>query len=133
MKTSHITFVKENDTCIKVLYDGNHVGNIWAQSGTSTPYPHDDHESTLGSIQICGFRKVSEVWACGVFHGTKDMVVEFNPMMDDFYKNKMPEYQRYVEECFKQNRPDMIKPFNDWVAHMNYPDQFDIRRAVKNE
>ena len=87
-KKTHITFEKHSDTSIKVLHNGNHVGNIWSQSDTGgTPYPHDTHESTLESIQICGFADASKIWSCGVFGGTKDVVVRFNPMMDEFYKN----------------------------------------------
>lgn len=129
MKKTHITFEKISDTSVKVLYNGNHVGNIWSQSQSgTTPYPHDEHESTLESIQICGFNRASEIWSCGVFHGTKDIVLRFNPMMDEFYKKYQDEYKQYIDECFKQNKPQMIKPFDDWVAHMGYPSKYDIRR-----
>lgn len=128
---THITFEKESDTSIRVLFDGNHVGNIFSQTGNGeTPYPHDKHEQTLRSIQICGFRSASEVWSCGIFHGTKDVVLEFNPMKGEFYQNQKKEYQRYVEECFNLNRPEAIKSFDDWVKHMGYPDSYQIRRSV---
>ena len=134
MEKTKITFEKISDTAMKVLHNGNHVGNIWSESKDGgKPFPHDNHQSTLESIQICGFATASEIWACGVFHGTKDIVVRFNPMMDDFYKQYQREYKEYVDECFKQNKPQMIKPFNDWVAHMGHPDKSLIRRIGKEK
>lgn len=134
MEKTFITFEKESDTSIKVLYKGKHVGNIWSEGMDGHhPYPHNDEIPTLESIQICGFANSSEIWACGVFHGTKDVVVRFNPMMDEYYKEYHKEYKDYVEECFKQNKPQMIKPFNDWVAHMGYPDKYEIQRKCSEE
>ena len=46
MKTK-ITFELSSDTSVKVLHDGNHVGNIWSESESGgTPYPHDEHKAT---------------------------------------------------------------------------------------
>ena len=45
----------------------------------------------------------------------------------NFIRTIIREYKNYVDECFKQNKPQMIKPFNDWVAHMGYPDASKVR------
>jgi hypothetical protein len=128
-KKTHITFERESDTQIKVFHNGNHIGNIWSQSSSgTTPYPHDEHEATLESIQICGFIQASKIWSCSVFHGTKDIVLRFNPCNDEFYNEYYGEYKEYVNECFRQNKPQLIKPFNCWVAHMSHPTVDDTRR-----
>ena len=131
MKTK-ITFELRTPTSVKVMHDGNHVGNIWSESDSGgTPYPHNEELPTLEKIQICGFADISEVWSCGVFHGTKDVCVRFNPMMDDYYKGYQKEYQRYIDACFKKNVPQLIKPFNDWVKHMGYPKAEDVKEKKK--
>ncbi len=123
---THLTFDKESSTSIKVLYDGKHVGNIWSATEEGS-MPYGSPRTGGESIQVCGFARASEVWACGIFHGTKDTVLKFNPMMNEFYKRYHKEYKEYVDECFKQNKPQMIKSFGDWVDHMGYPDASKIR------
>ena len=130
-KKTRITFEKESNTEIKVFHDGLHVGNIWSQSEKGkTPYPHTDDIKCLESIQICGFASTSAVWSCGVFNGTKDMTVRFNPMTDEYYQKYYEEYKEYVNTCLKNEVPQMIKSFNDWVGHLGYPTAGDVRRTL---
>lgn len=129
---SKIRFKEMSETCIAVLHSGKIVGQIYSDKGQEhgTPFPHDEEIPTLESIQICGFTEASKIWACGVFHGTKDIVLRFNPMTDKFYEGYHSEYKRYVDSCFKNNKPQAIKSFDDWVTHMGYPKE--IKNAKKD-
>ena len=134
MKITKITFELDSKTSVKVLHNGTHVGNIWSQSKDgSTPYPHNDNPSTLESIQICGFVRASEIWSCGIFTGTKDIVVRFNPMKDKYYDRYKSEYKDYVDKCFRIDSPEMIKSFHDWCSHMGYPKaaQLESPKSIK--
>lgn len=133
MKTK-ITFKLLNETSISVLCKDKVVGQIYSEGAKGhTPYPHDDHESTLESIQICGFTEASKIWACGIFHGTKDIVLRFNPMDDEFYNIRKAEYKDYVDACFKIGQPQKIKSFDDWCGHMGHPTPYDMRTELAVE
>jgi hypothetical protein len=99
MKETNITFKLESPTYISVIRDGIVIGQIFSQN-ENHPYPHDDSEYCLNSIQICGFDKMSEIWACGVFSGKKDCVVHFLPTDSEYYKRKSIEYSEYVKTFF---------------------------------
>ena len=99
-----MTFKLESDTKVLVFQNGQEVGHIWSQDKSGgTPYPHTNHICCLNSIQICGFDKMSEVWACGVYKGKKDCVISFMPMNDGWYKEQLVKYGEYVKSFFDIN------------------------------
>ena len=130
MKTK-ITFELVTPTEIRVLCNGNEVGFVWSEnSAESLPYPHDDSDATKESIQICGFTEASKIWACGIFHGTKDVVLRFNPMEGSFYEKYKKGYKSYVEACLKSNNHKSIKTFDDFCSHMGYPDETLMKKYI---
>lgn len=129
MKTK-ITFELISPTKVKVLHNDNQVGLIWSESDSGLPYPHNENDSTKESIQVCGFTEASKIWACGIFHGTKDVVLRFNPMEDDFYKKYKKGYKGYVESCLKSGNYKFIKTFDDFCSHMGYPDEVLMEKYI---
>jgi len=66
-----ITFKQTSETRVAILLDGNEVGDVWSQlSDGGKSYDGD------GTIQICGFKRVSDIWSCGRYRN-KDMCVDF--------------------------------------------------------
>lgn len=126
-----ITFKKKSDTEISILMNGKNVGHIWSEgSKEHLPYPHDkDKEYCKNSIQICGFDKCSEVWACGVFHGKKDLVINFIDMSSEFMQSEEGAYRNYVDQFLKSGvEMTKLKTFPDWVAHMGHPDIHTLKK-----
>ena len=118
MKT-HITFKLENDnaTSVAILQDGKQVGRVWSEhkDGT-TPFPHDQTEHTLNSIQLCGFDRQSEVWSCGPFEGKRDSCFTF--INDVTSESSLIKYKLYVETFLQSHNPmSQLKNFNDWRLH----------------
>jgi DNA-directed RNA polymerase subunit RPC12/RpoP len=116
---SKITFELETPGLVKIMREGKQIGQVWSElpSGT-TPYPHNESIPCLNSIQICGFDKMSEIWACGPFHGKKDCVVSFTPVSElmEYMERKTKSYLNYVQG--KVNKKDSdIQNFTDWSAH----------------
>lgn len=133
MKTK-ITFRMLTKTNIAVLCNEKIVGQIYSEKTKGeTPYPHDENVATLESIQICGFTEMSKVWACGIFHGTKDVVVRFNPMDEQYYKDREKGYKEYVDACFRAAKIRQIKSFEDWCSHMGHPTAYDMRKEIAVE
>lgn len=138
MKTV-ITFEFENDdkTSVRVKRDNQVIGRIWSEENSSLPYPSDESEYSKNSIQICGFDKMSEVWACGPFSGKKDCVIHFLPNDTKYHQRKSKEYSEYVKDFFSaesheiivgaetirvgtvENKRDLskLKNYNDWLLH----------------
>jgi len=107
----------EQITMIKVMRDGKQIGQIWSEqeSGT-TPYPHEDSEYCFNSIQICGFDRMSGIWACGPFRGHKDCVVHFIPTDEEYYHRKLEGYHQYVKRYLIDLKDlEDMQNFNDWV------------------
>ncbi|KKN69319.1 hypothetical protein LCGC14_0441780 [marine sediment metagenome] len=129
MKTK-ITFELISPTKVKVLHDGNEAGLIWSENDNGLPYPHNENDSTKESIQVCGFTEASKIWACGIFHGTKDVVLRFNPMEGPFYEKYKRGYKSYVETCLKTNNHKSIKTFDDFCSHMGYPDETMMEKYI---
>lgn len=118
MKTK-ITFKKESDTYISIMRDGKKIGHVYSQTSEkqhNTPYPHDDTEYCLNSIQVCGFDRASKIWGCGPFHGKKDIVVSFIPN-NEYTDTKKQQYKFYVENKLNKGEVDTIQNFEDWNAH----------------
>ncbi len=121
---TNITFEYENEDKTSVLMkrDGETIGRIWSQHGDGkhdTPYPHDQSEYCLNSVQICGFDRISEIWGCGPFTGKKDCVIHFRPDSLEYYVTKKKEYRKYVENFLnkKENDVSSMQSFDDWVKH----------------
>jgi len=122
MINTKITFRMENDqnTSVAILQDGIQVGRVWSEhkDGT-TPYPHDKTERTLNSIQLCGFDRQSEVWACGPFEGKRDTCFTFNNIKEE-NEQSVKKYVEYVRWFLDSgNDISKLKNFNDWRLH-NY-------------
>jgi hypothetical protein len=118
MKTK-ITFKLETDTYISVMRNGKKIGHIYSQLKSkdyNKPYPHTENEYCLNAIQICGFDKISEVWACGPFHGKKDVVIHFTPDIE-YIEKKKKLYKSYVENKLNKGEADTIQNFTDWNSH----------------
>lgn len=77
-----------NDKQIDILRNGQKVGEIWSWK----PSNHEFNEDTLpydemienyrskNGVQICGFDSISELWSCGIFPDSKDIVVTFSEL-----------------------------------------------------
>lgn len=139
MTRTEITFEMENKDKTSVLAkrNGKIIGRVWSEMiDGMLPFPHDNESLEVkNSIQICGFDRISEVWACGPFHGKKDCVVSFNTIDTDYDKQRIQEYDNYVREFFSNVIKDSkvkgfqliksttikditkLKSFNDWVLH----------------
>lgn len=112
-----ITQIQAGATYVKIMRDGEQIGQVWSEqpSGT-TPFPHDESSYCLNSVQICGFDKISETWGCGPFHGKKDCVVHFFPK-DPYFERKKKDYQIYVQRKLNGDEAETIQNFSDWNAH----------------
>jgi len=113
-----ITFKLENDmnTSVAILQDGKQVGRVWSEhSDGTTPFAHDKCDRTLNSIQVCGFDRQSEVWACGPFEGKRDTVFSF---ITDGETGSLSKYKEYVK-WYTESGNDMAKlrNFSDWRLH----------------
>lgn len=122
-KKTKITFEKESDTYVSILLNGKQVGHIYSEMKDGThPYPHEDNEYCLTSIQLCGFDRCSQIWPCGIFHGRKDLVVNFSDNETDYMKQEEKEYRRYVKDFLNKEIPmDKLKDFQSWVSHLQHP------------
>jgi len=110
-----ITFELETPTMVKVMRSGKQIGQVWSQQNEgTTPYPHDRDAYCLNSVQICGFDRISETWACGPFSGHKDCVIHFLPTDEEYYKNKKTEYSKYIEN-YRGEITEMLN-FKDFCA-----------------
>lgn len=125
MVKTKITFKSESDTYISIMRDDKKIGHIYSErknvykvgeDDDGHPYPHDDSEYCLNSIQICGFDKISEVWGCGPFEGKKDVVIHFIPN-NEYIESKKKQYGYYIKEKLNKGEVDSIKNFVDWNAH----------------
>ena len=122
MEKTNLIFEFENKEQTSILVkrkDGEVIGRIWAQGKDGGfPYPHSSDEYCKNSIQICGFDKISEVWACGPFQGKKDCVVHFIDMKSDYREAKLKKYENYVKEFMYHKKPiHTLQNFNDWDLH----------------
>jgi hypothetical protein len=115
MKTK-ITFELESETSVSIKQNGIQVGRLWSEHKDGTmPYPHDESDRTKNSIQLCGFDRQSEIWACGPFEGKKDTCFSFLEIKD---KNvSLSHYEDYVKNCIRTGNTALIKNFNDWLLH----------------
>lgn len=116
MKT-HITFELESDTSVSIKQDGKQVGRIWSEHKDGTlPFPHDETERTKTTVQLCGFDRQSEVWACGPFEGKRDSCFTFlNPDKDDATLKRYKEYIIWYSES--GNDMSKLKNYVDWKLH----------------
>jgi hypothetical protein len=110
-----ISFQLNSPTSVAIMRGDKQIGQIWSESSSgTTPYPHDNSIYCLNSIQICGFDKMSEVWACGPFSGHKDCVVHFLPTDENYYQEKKGQYSRYVRD-FKGDVSELLN-FKDFCS-----------------
>lgn len=124
MVKSNITFEFDGKSKTSVLMkrDGETIGRIWSQgSGDkhNTPYPHNDSEDCINSVQICGFDRISEIWGCGPFKGKKDCVIHFIPTNHEYYIRKKVDYERYVKGFLYSKKNDilLLQSFDQWERH----------------
>ena len=76
-RKTRITFNKINETRVKILLDGEEVGDIWSQLGeNSLPYTANNNEDDLSMIQMCGFESSHNTGGCGRYNGC-DLVAKF--------------------------------------------------------
>ena len=78
VKENKITFQKVSDTMFNVLLDGQKVGDIWSELSSGSKSTNGE-----GTIQVCGFQKVSPVWGCGRFSKSKDKCIDFKISKDN--------------------------------------------------
>jgi len=91
---------KGSKTSMLVKRGKETIGRVWSQQSDGwTPFPHNKDAYCFNSVQICGFDRMSEVWACGPFDGKKDCVIHFLPT----------EHKYYVESAFK-TKQTMLSP-----------------------
>jgi hypothetical protein len=115
MKT-HITFELESDTSVSIKQDGKQVGRIWSEHKDGTlPYPHDECERTKNTVQLCGFDRQSEIWACGPFEGKKDSCFTFINLQEKV--ESLSKYEDYIKSCINNGNVHLIKNYNDWLLH----------------
>ncbi len=122
MKTNiTFEFENENKTSVLIKRNGKDIGRVWSQNSSpdhNTPYPHNDSEYCLNSVQICGFDRMSEIWGCGPFAGKKDCVIHFVPHELEYYDNKKEKYKNYLNNCLnKDTDVSSIQSFDDWCKH----------------
>lgn len=132
---------QNSDTSILIMRDKKIIGRIWSQhigdnaKYIQLPYPHNESDVCKNSIQICGFDRISEVWACGPFDNKKDCVVSFDTYNTDYDKQQIKNYEQYVRKFFTNVIKDSkvkdfkiiqstvikditkLKSFNDWRLH----------------
>lgn len=120
-KETNITFELEegSNTSILVKRDGKSIGRVWSQhSDGGTPYPHDETEYCLNSVQICGFDRMSEIWGCGPFKGKKDCVIHFVDNDNEYHQGKEKKYRNYIENFINLNKPmSEMQSYDDWTRH----------------
>ncbi len=75
VKEDKITFERVSDAMFTVLLDGKKVGDIWSELPSGSKSTHGD-----GTIQICGFKKSSQIWGCGRYKDSKDMCLDFKDL-----------------------------------------------------
>lgn len=123
MEETKITFKQESDTYVSILLNGKEIAHIYSQmKDGGHPFPHNDTEYCLTSVQLCGFDKCSEVWSCGVFHGKKDLVVNFSDNESEYMQQQAIEYKRYVRDFINKGvSVDKLKDFQSWVGHLQHP------------
>lgn len=109
MKTK-ITFKLKSKTCVGIIRDGEQIGHMWSESKDGTlPYPHDDNKVYCqNSIQLCGFDRLDGAWACGIYEGKRDLVVQFRNDKVKYTKEKLKEYEDYVKRFF-ETRSEEVK------------------------
>jgi len=117
MKTK-IIFAKESDTSIGVWRDGKEIGHIWSEGNTGRmPYPHDDSHYCKNAIQICGFDAVSETWGCGIFKGKKDLVVSFDYLNEEYKKDQVQAYEKYLTIKIERRKFEDIQNLLDFLRY----------------
>lgn len=118
-KETKITFKKVSDTYVSILLNGKQVGHIFSKMDSGTkPYPHEHTEYCNTSIQLCGFDRCSEVWACGIFSGKKDLVVNFIDTSEEYRNSKLGTYKFYVKNHLNSNKEiNELMNFSDWDKH----------------
>lgn len=120
-KDTKISFKLEGDNEVLIIRNGKTIGKVWSQfqdSMKTTPYPHNDSEHCLNSVQICGFDSMSEVWACGPFQGKRDCVINFMDLDNKYYSSKEDKYKNYVQNILNGKCPiQQMQSFTDWARH----------------
>jgi hypothetical protein len=156
-KKTNITFEYENkeQTSILVKRENKTIGRIWSKNNSGdTPYPNNNNHNSENSVQICGFDKMSEIWQCGPFTGKKDCVIHFRPLDDDWYKEQLEKYDKYVQNFYTIESKEITRPnskkfihnkiektrdlsklksFNEWVEHCLDIEQTDQISEKKGE
>jgi hypothetical protein len=107
-----IEFVLESERSIKIMKDGETVGQIFTPSGSC----HD----VENAIQICGFSEAFDFWGCGRFEGFKDIQLLFDDrkMGGEFNEAELTKCCRcFMEPCQCESRtgqPFFVKSEN-WL------------------
>lgn len=131
MERTKISFELTSPTRIGIMRDGVEIAYIYSQTKDGfTPYPHDKRTYCLNSIQICGFDKLDGPWACGVLEGKTDVVLNFFPTDDAWYREKGEQYAKYVERFFKtkMNAYPVTEGMEQQIASVVRKDGIDIRK-----